>query len=772
MPAAQFSQEPMLATPPTPPLDLDEMQQRCAPLGRIVVPDDPNARPGEYLPRSRPSSPLLPGQGQDGGSAREPAAIQFYHTSSIPDAATGTSDASWVQEPSLGVNDAVIFWTGNWYASVSGDAGQTWSYINPYTRFAGANGGFCCDQIVYYDDTRNVTFWLLQYVADANTNTQRLAVSQGQNGVTSNSWFYYDWTPASFGFPASGYWLDFPDLSVSDNYLYLTTNVFLIGSGLTSTAVIARFPLDPLSQGQGFSYSYFVSGDRPSLRCTHGADGTMYFGTHNSNSSFRIFRWAESSGTIFWDNVAHTAYNNPSTTTPVAPGPDGRDWAGSADGRVLGAWRARGRLGFMWNAAQGGAYAYPHVWVVEFQESDRTLVRESQVWSPSVAWLYPSAHTNWWRDWVGGTIAFGGGSYYPGATAWIADDDNGFTFAPLDNAVFASGNSGPISNRWGDYLTTRYHSRYTDTWVGSGWANVGGPYSGANAVPRYVWFGRPGWVWSCAHGNDCDNNDPCSGDRCLVGYCHWREPIRYGDVDLNGFVTLADLFCVLDGFGGDFSACSRGNMDISPCEGNNVITIADLFAVLDAFAGEDACCGGPAPASAELPRDLSAGDMMKERPRSESSTDDVRATRARAALTLEADHDVLGPGEATVVDVYVSGSGQLRGYEFAVSVTGGDSGQLAVESVEIDTSRPDHVFAGQEVVDAADLGGGRALAAVMDEAVRFRSRVYLGTVYLRASDDARGVFVVNLDNQRSSFLADTDAALPLRPTSEVTITVP
>jgi len=67
----------------------------------------------------------------------------------------------------------------------------------------------------------------------------------------------------------------------------------------------------------------------------------------------------------------------------------------------------------------------------------------------------------------------------------------------------------------------------------------------------------------------------------------------YGDVDGNGFITLADLFCVLDGFAGDFSVCSFADDDINPCGGNGVINLLDLFAVLDAFQGDFACCTWP-----------------------------------------------------------------------------------------------------------------------------------------------------------------------------------
>jgi len=95
----------------------------------------------------------------------------------------------------------------------------------------------------------------------------------------------------------------------------------------------------------------------------------------------------------------------------------------------------------------------------------------------------------------------------------------------------------------------------------------------------------------CSVDDDCDDGYVCTIDRCPAGMCTY-DPNLYGDVDHNGAVTLADLFCVLDGFQADFSTCSFEDDDVNPCVGNGVINLLDLFAVLDAFGGEDPCCGG------------------------------------------------------------------------------------------------------------------------------------------------------------------------------------
>jgi len=95
----------------------------------------------------------------------------------------------------------------------------------------------------------------------------------------------------------------------------------------------------------------------------------------------------------------------------------------------------------------------------------------------------------------------------------------------------------------------------------------------------------------CVDSCECHDDNPCTFDVCLAGTCV-NIPRDYGDVDNNGTITLADLFCVLDGFAGEFTTCTFGDVDVEPCAGNGVITLADLFAVLDAYAGDDPCCGG------------------------------------------------------------------------------------------------------------------------------------------------------------------------------------
>src|SRR2546423_2716447 len=110
------------------------------------------------------------------------------------------------------------------------DGGQTFSLVNPYTQFGNLFGAlFCCDQTVTYDQNRDLFAWSLQYRKTGSTTSDkggwRTAFAVG-SAVTSGGWCSYDWQPSSFGLAATGLWLDYPQVSLSNNYIGYAVNVF------------------------------------------------------------------------------------------------------------------------------------------------------------------------------------------------------------------------------------------------------------------------------------------------------------------------------------------------------------------------------------------------------------------------------------------------------------------------------------------------------------------------------------------------------------------
>ncbi len=126
--------------------------------------------------------------------------------------------ASTTAEPSGQSNGgSIVFATANWVAAYSTNGGTTFHQLDPTTIFPNDAVGYCCDQIVQYVPSIDRFVWLLQ------GNGYRLAVASpavaGRSGGTA--WTYWNLTPDVFGQP-SGTGFDYPDLSVGNNYLYIS----------------------------------------------------------------------------------------------------------------------------------------------------------------------------------------------------------------------------------------------------------------------------------------------------------------------------------------------------------------------------------------------------------------------------------------------------------------------------------------------------------------------------------------------------------------------
>src|SRR5258708_2715445 len=86
-----------------------------------------------------------------------------------------------VGEPSAAINGDVVFYTGNWYAAMSQDGGNTFKFIDPNSMAQPADGPdvkFCCDQVVNYMSSIDTFVWLLQYGPQSGDNIQRLAFAK------------------------------------------------------------------------------------------------------------------------------------------------------------------------------------------------------------------------------------------------------------------------------------------------------------------------------------------------------------------------------------------------------------------------------------------------------------------------------------------------------------------------------------------------------------------------------------------------------------------
>jgi len=461
-PEQKALREKAMERPPGPPLP----EGKGPSLAPKAVPETEPDRPGKAL---------APMDGPPGA----PNDFRYFRTSQQAPYSTGTSTIS---ETHAGTAGPVVFYAGNWFASHSTDDGATWTFVNPYNQFTSLDGGFCCDQTVIYDRTRDVIIWQLQYSFSATTQrgSWRTAFARA-NSVASGGWCTYDWNPGSFGLGAN-LWLDYPSVAVSDNFVWYTLNVYNNANAWQRT-LIFRIPLQEASNCQGFTYNFFVVSDRFNFTPTQGATTTMYWASHTSTSEMRVYRWAENSGTIFWDDRTISTW--PRNLPMQCPGPDGLNWCGRGpnDGRIQTAWVAGGVIGFMWNASQQGTTRpFPYVHVTRFRESDRALLSEPIIWHTGHAWAFPAVGVNA-RGHLGGSIFWGGGTANPNNNIFIVDDVSGGP-PPWENYFLAGSAQGATS--WGDWYSGRRHGRYGNTWTATGQART----STGAVNSTYAWFGR------------------------------------------------------------------------------------------------------------------------------------------------------------------------------------------------------------------------------------------------------------------------------------------
>lgn len=394
--------------------------------------------------------------------------------------------ASNVGEPSAAMNGSVVFYTGNWYAAMSSDGGKTFQYIDPAMAFAASdppNSHFCCDQVVNYIPSIDTFVWLLQYGPDTGDNIQRLAFAKTDD-VVQGKWRLYDITTASLGVP--GAFLDFPDLAIGANCLYVTTNIFQAtgaGSG------VLRIPFAGIADGQVVAQRY-VSMDYQSFRVAQNAGSTAYFAAHQDTSTLAVFTWNEAAATPSQSSVGVARWIGGNGYRSVCK--DGSRWMDRADPRITGATQRGGELWFAWDVDQkSNRRAFPFVQIAQIQAADLTLIDNINIFDPDSATCYAGLATNAQNE-VGISYMIGGGPRNPTHVVGILTGSR-------KDVIVSAGDRGPQADpqdgkgQWGDYLTIRPAFPDQRNFVATGFTMLGtADGSNRDVTPRLVVFGRSG----------------------------------------------------------------------------------------------------------------------------------------------------------------------------------------------------------------------------------------------------------------------------------------
>ena len=246
--------------------------------------------------------------------------------------------------------------------------------------------------------------WLLQYGPEAGDNIQRLAFAETAD-VARGRWKVFDITTAMLGVP--GAFLDFPDLAIGQNHLYMTTNVFAAND--VGSAVV-RIRLASIRAGKP-SETHFVSMELQSFRVAQNTGNVGYFAAHQDTSTLAVFAWPENAAAPTKTQVAVARWLGGNGY--ISRTPDGRRWLDRADPRITGATRSANELWFAWSVdARSNRRARPFIQIARIGLPGFTLIDNVNVFDANSATCYGALSTNADGE-IGISYMIGGAQQFP-----------------------------------------------------------------------------------------------------------------------------------------------------------------------------------------------------------------------------------------------------------------------------------------------------------------------------------------------------------------------
>jgi hypothetical protein len=230
----------------------------------------------------------------------------------------GVTTGIWPPDMSGAKGGNVVVMSGNLWLKLSVDSGKTFSDVKFTDVFAADNtyGGWAGDQVIHY--VPQIDCFVLyvqsnvgaQGSANPSKNVIKVALANpadlkkfsGGRQAWRRQW---DFTSDDFGLNA---WLDFPDVSYGNAFLYINTNTFTRtydAAGKPSDAfqgkLFFELPLKELQAGIGFNYYYALCSDNLVYGSpTQNIGDENYWAAHINNATIRIYSSKGSDANYFW----------------------------------------------------------------------------------------------------------------------------------------------------------------------------------------------------------------------------------------------------------------------------------------------------------------------------------------------------------------------------------------------------------------------------------------------------------------------------------------
>ena len=381
----------------------------------------------------------------------------------------------------------VVLFTGNSYLCASKNKGGSFVDLDS-TTFLPKLPKRTDDQVMIFVPRIQRFAWMMQHGQSPGTNdgNVRLAVAKASDLKTSftKSWKVYDFTSSDFGFP--GIATDRQDLSFTEKYLYLTTNI--VGKG----RIVIRIPLDELSKGGTISWQYTKPLDGlfqfSDLSQQNGVN--TYMAGIVDGSTLRVFSCTDGNNSYQTKDLPLGSFPRASDGNLVSKDPNGVDWLTKGVANVSAVLSNGDDLWIAWDASASKAgdkpfYPNAHIRLARVRVSTWKVLSEAQVWNPDYAFAYGALAINGAGD-VGYGVGVGGTNDFPMSCFGILGD---FVVYYPDNSEATAG--APNDARWGDYITVRPSQTTPGKFSAFGYFTKKKSGGGVFQTPYYLLFGRP-----------------------------------------------------------------------------------------------------------------------------------------------------------------------------------------------------------------------------------------------------------------------------------------
>lgn len=447
-------------------------------------------------------------------------------------------------DPSIAAtrNSGVVMISANIAVSWSKDWGATFTQVNltgitdpadsaRTTFFPAQDGGLCCDQVLTYSKKYDLFIWILQtWPKPGNLGPNRLYLAWATPSAITTD-FLHAWQWIEVDSPLIGItgtdWIDYPDVTVSDENVYLSVDHAIGGS--VSTRVFSRWSLGDIANNSkpsvGGAYIEIKDGGIVKGHIARESPNTMYFAALSNQSTIRVYTWADESGSVSWVDVPITSH----ATNHVSNAPDGVDW-NSGPGNILGAVLVQPQklcfgnppgcdptprrvawFAFRAGSNTDGTRPHPYVRAVAIDMRASKLEAEVDIWNPEFAFSMPTltGFCAYEKCEIAVGLAVGGGGGYPQFAVgflydWLVYSTTSSDATQSWDCTPSGAATKSYCSRFGDYFNvTASQGPPIDGRTGYGYSALG--YNvrastagktcatgGCAASLQYVQFGRDG----------------------------------------------------------------------------------------------------------------------------------------------------------------------------------------------------------------------------------------------------------------------------------------